>query len=44
MEIVGGTTYRDVEIYEIAHTLGVETHHFSLTLPIIGSVEKYHRS
>jgi four helix bundle protein len=33
MQTLGGTTYRDLEIYQIAHTLGVETHHFSLTLP-----------
>ena len=33
MQIVRGTTYRDLEIYQLAHTLGVETHHFSLTLP-----------
>ena len=33
MQILGGTTYRDLKIYQIAHALGVETHHFSLTLP-----------
>jgi len=33
MKIVGGTTYKDLEIYQIAHALGVETHHFSLSLP-----------
>ena len=33
MQISGGTTYKDLEIYQIAHALGVETHHLSLTLP-----------
>jgi four helix bundle protein len=33
MEIIRGTTYRDLEIYQMAHALGVETHDFSLTLP-----------
>jgi four helix bundle protein len=33
MEIIRDTTYRDLEIYQIAHTLGVETQHFSLKLP-----------
>jgi four helix bundle protein len=33
MKIVRGTAYRDLEIYRIAHGIGVETHHFSLSLP-----------
>ena len=33
MKIIRGTTYRDLEIYQMAHALGVETHHLSLTLP-----------
>jgi four helix bundle protein len=28
-----GATYRELEIYQLAHTLGVDTHHFSLCLP-----------
>jgi four helix bundle protein len=34
--MVGGTergSYRDLEIYQIAHQLGVEIHRFSLNLP-----------
>jgi four helix bundle protein len=26
-------TYKDLEVYQMAHTLGVKIHHFSLTLP-----------
>ena len=26
-------TYRDLEVYQIAHKIGVEIHHFSLRLP-----------
>ena len=33
MQIVRGTNYRDLEIYQMAHALGVEIHHFSLSLP-----------
>ena len=33
MKIARGTTSRDLEIYQIAHGIGVETHRFSLSLP-----------
>ena len=33
MQKAGGTNYRDLEIYQIAHALAVDTHHFSLSLP-----------
>ena len=29
----GYTTYKDLEIYQSAHALGVSLHHFSLSLP-----------
>jgi four helix bundle protein len=33
MRMTRGTSYRDLEIYQIAHALGVETHFFTLGLP-----------
>ena len=33
MKVNRGTTYKDLEIYRIAHALGVACHRFSLCLP-----------
>ena len=33
MKVIRGTSYKDLEIYQIAHDLGVACHHFSLRLP-----------
>ena len=33
MQKAGGTNYRNLEIYQIAHALAVDTHRFSLSLP-----------
>jgi four helix bundle protein len=33
MKVIRGTGYKDLEIYQIAHELGVACHHFSLLLP-----------
>ena len=32
-EMTGKTSYRDLDVYQLAHDLGVRLHQFSLTLP-----------